>query len=79
MIVRGFNGMTEDSTVYRFAPHFGRTHIAVNKAAKSLWGDRLSDHDPLSVDLPFNEPPSATGPAITTTFVSAQPQVPAKK
>jgi endonuclease/exonuclease/phosphatase family metal-dependent hydrolase len=56
MIVRGFNGLTDDSMTYRFSPHFGRTHTELNKAAKSLWGERLSDHDPLSVDLPFNEP-----------------------
>ena len=59
MIVKGFNGLSEDSTVYRFAPHFARTHGEINKAAKKLWGDRLSDHDPLSLDLPFNEPPKA--------------------
>jgi endonuclease/exonuclease/phosphatase family metal-dependent hydrolase len=56
MMVRGFNGMSEDSTVYRFAPHFGRTHRDINTAAKKLWGDRMSDHDPMSLDLPFNEP-----------------------
>ena len=37
---------------YRFAPHFAQTLSAVNYA----FAERLSDHDPISVDLPFNEP-----------------------
>jgi len=39
---------------YRFAPHFARTMRAVNYS----WEERLSDHTPISVDLPFNEPDS---------------------
>ncbi len=38
---------------YRFAPHFGRTYSEVNKVIT----DRISDHRPLTVDLPLNEPP----------------------
>ncbi len=37
---------------YRFAPHFARTLSAVNYA----FPERLSDHNPVVVDLPFNEP-----------------------
>ena len=37
---------------YRFAPHFARTLASVNYALAA----RLSDHDPISVDLPFEEP-----------------------
>ncbi len=37
---------------YRFAPHGGQTLQEVNY---SLTG-RISDHSPISVDLPFNEP-----------------------
>jgi endonuclease/exonuclease/phosphatase family metal-dependent hydrolase len=54
IVVKSFNGLSEGSQDYRFAPHFGRTHVEVNKAAKQLWGAPLSDHDPMSIDLPFN-------------------------
>jgi endonuclease/exonuclease/phosphatase family metal-dependent hydrolase len=37
---------------YRFAPHFAHTLSAVNYA----FAERISDHDPILVDLPFNEP-----------------------
>jgi endonuclease/exonuclease/phosphatase family metal-dependent hydrolase len=37
---------------YRFAPHYGRTLEEVNYSVD----DRISDHNPISVDLPFNEP-----------------------
>jgi len=37
---------------YRFAPHFARTMAEVNYALE----ERLSDHSPISVDLPFEEP-----------------------
>lgn len=37
---------------YRFAPHFGRTLKALNYS----FPDRLSDHNPMLVDLPFGEP-----------------------
>lgn len=37
---------------YRFAPHFARTMNEINYALE----ERISDHSPLSVDLPFDEP-----------------------
>jgi hypothetical protein len=37
---------------YRFAPHSGRTLTALNYAPE----ERISDHNPISVDLPFEEP-----------------------
>lgn len=37
---------------YRFAPHFGQTLSNLNKAVE----DRISDHRPLVVELPLNEP-----------------------
>ena len=42
----------DDNGPYRFAPHFARTLGSVNYALAA----RLSDHDPISVDLPFEEP-----------------------
>ncbi len=40
----------EDETApYRFAPHYGRTLQALNYCL----GDRISDHNPMIVDLPF--------------------------
>jgi hypothetical protein len=42
----------DDNGPYRFAPHFARTLGSVNYALPT----RLSDHDPVSVDLPFGEP-----------------------
>lgn len=41
-----------DKESYRFAPHFGRTMYEVNNAVP----DRVSDHCPITVDLPFGEP-----------------------
>ncbi len=38
--------------LYRFAPHCGRTLQQVNYSVKR----RISDHNPISVNLPFNEP-----------------------
>lgn len=37
---------------HRFAPHFGRTLRPLNNAIR----DRISDHSPLMVDLPLEEP-----------------------
>ncbi len=37
---------------YVFAPHFGRTLQLVNRA----FGNRISDHDPIVVDIPVREP-----------------------
>jgi hypothetical protein len=42
----------DDHGAYRFAPHFARTLGSINYALPM----RLSDHDPISVDLPFGEP-----------------------
>lgn len=42
----------DDKQPYRFAPHFARTLGSINYALQT----RLSDHDPISVDLPFAEP-----------------------
>jgi len=44
---------SDRSDSYRFAPHFGRTLAEVNETVK----DRISDHRPMIVDLPLNEPP----------------------
>ncbi len=41
-----------DRGCYRFAPHFGRTLEEVNRSVTK----RISDHNPISVDLPLNEP-----------------------
>jgi endonuclease/exonuclease/phosphatase family metal-dependent hydrolase len=38
---------------YRFAPHFGQTLKSLNYGVE----DRISDHNPLVVDLPLGEPP----------------------
>jgi hypothetical protein len=38
---------------YRFAPHFGRTLKELNQSIP----DRISDHSPIIVDVPLNEPP----------------------
>ncbi len=38
---------------YRFAPHFPVTMNGLNKAVE----DRISDHPPMTVDLPLAEPP----------------------
>lgn len=40
------------SAGYRFAPHFGRTLEELNRAVPG----RISDHAPVTVDLPFAEP-----------------------
>ncbi|MBL8228714.1 MAG: endonuclease/exonuclease/phosphatase family protein [Bryobacterales bacterium] len=38
---------------YHFAPHSGRTLSLLNYAPE----ERISDHSPIAVDLPFDEPP----------------------
>jgi endonuclease/exonuclease/phosphatase family metal-dependent hydrolase len=43
---------------HRFAPHLGRTLQALNEAPK----ERISDHAPITVDLPLDEPPLGTRP-----------------
>ncbi len=42
---------------YRLAPHDGRTLREVNYSVKG----RISDHNPISVDLPLNEPATESG------------------
>jgi hypothetical protein len=42
----------DDDGSYRFAPQFARTMESVNYALAT----RLSDHNPISVDLPFGKP-----------------------
>jgi hypothetical protein len=42
----------DEKQPHRFAPHFGRTLKALNDGPK----DRISDHAPLMVDLPLDEP-----------------------
>ena len=37
---------------YAYAPHFGRTLQLANR----IFGGRVSDHDPITVDIPVNEP-----------------------
>jgi hypothetical protein len=44
----------DDNQPYRFAPHFARTLDSIDYALPA----RLSDHNPISVDLPFEEPVS---------------------
>jgi endonuclease/exonuclease/phosphatase family metal-dependent hydrolase len=46
----------DDKEPYRFAPHYARTLGSINYALPT----RLSDHDPISVDLPFDEPAPLT-------------------
>lgn len=41
---------------YKFAPHFARTLQEVNEAPD----DSLSDHFPITVDIPLTEPPTKT-------------------
>ena len=46
-------GARDENGPYRFAPHFARTLKGINLALP----DRpLSDHNPMTVDLPFGEP-----------------------
>jgi endonuclease/exonuclease/phosphatase family metal-dependent hydrolase len=43
---------------YRFAPHLGRTLAELNKASAK----RISDHNPITVDLPFDDPGATRAP-----------------
>ncbi len=48
-------GLTEpyaEEGPHRFAPHFGRSLKSLNFSIE----DRISDHSPLIVDLPLNNP-----------------------
>jgi endonuclease/exonuclease/phosphatase family metal-dependent hydrolase len=52
--------LTDDNDDYQphiFAPHFGRTLKSLNDAV----ADRISDHAPITVDLPLGEPKLAKG------------------
>ena len=42
----------DDAQPHRFAPHFGLTLKSLNEAL----ADRISDHSPITVDLPLDEP-----------------------
>ena len=42
----------DEEQSYRFAPHFARTLRTLNYATET----KLSDHNPMTVDLPFGEP-----------------------
>jgi hypothetical protein len=42
---------------YRFAPHFPATLRELNESV----ADRISDHPPITVDLPLTEPTTLTG------------------
>lgn len=46
------NDSNNEEDSYVFAPHYGRTHSALNRA----FGERISDHDPITVDIPVGEP-----------------------
>jgi endonuclease/exonuclease/phosphatase family metal-dependent hydrolase len=53
ILVKGYlTDPRDENQPYRFAPHFARTLGSVNYALAT----RLSDHNPISVDLPFEEP-----------------------
>lgn len=43
---------------YLFAPHFAETMRELNESVE----DRISDHPPMTVDLPLREPPALPGP-----------------
>ena len=47
----------DDDQPHIFAPHFGRTMKSLNEAV----ADRISDHAPITVDLPLDEPTIVKG------------------
>ena len=53
---------------YQFGPHFAWTLMELNTAPV----DSLSDHAPITVDLPLKEPPSLPSTQASTTSKSAQ-------
>ncbi len=64
IFVKGYSTNHRDDTQpYRFAPHFARTLGLINYALPT----RLSDHDPISVDLPFEEPVAPSPAFVTST------------
>jgi len=56
---------------HRFAPHFGRTLKSLNDSVE----DRISDHSPVAVDLPLEEPPIRRKTARPTS----KPRPPARR
>jgi endonuclease/exonuclease/phosphatase family metal-dependent hydrolase len=53
ILVKPYGGQVPDAGAsYRFSPHFPHTLKELNYS----YADRLSDHNPLVVDLPFTEP-----------------------
>ena len=54
---------TDIAQPHRFAPHFGRTLKELNQAR----GERLSDHHPITVDLPLSEPRFSEN-SVTTRY-----------
>ncbi|MEZ5363087.1 MAG: endonuclease/exonuclease/phosphatase family protein [Bryobacterales bacterium] len=53
ILVKDYIEAPRDSKqTYRFAPHYPRTMEAVNYSLE----ERISDHDPISADVPFQEP-----------------------
>lgn len=53
----GLKDPKDEKASYLFAPHFGRTLQALNYSL----GERMSDHNPLIVDLPFTTAGAANG------------------
>ncbi len=51
----GLSNPHDIKQTYRFAPYFGRTLKELNQSIR----DRISDHCPITVDLPLGEPPAA--------------------
>jgi hypothetical protein len=57
--VKGYATDSEKSGgSYKFAPHFGRTLQELNEAPD----EPLSDHSPITVDIPLLEPPKVEQP-----------------
>jgi protein tyrosine/serine phosphatase/endonuclease/exonuclease/phosphatase family metal-dependent hydrolase len=53
LFVKSYSKNSKKGDPYRMAPHFGATLFDLNYA----FDDHLSDHAPLTVDLPLKEPP----------------------
>jgi hypothetical protein len=54
----GINAPNGKKQPHRFAPHLGRTLAELNKAT----AERISDHNPITVDLPFGEQGTTRAP-----------------
>ena len=53
IFVKPYGGRAPESGApYRFSPHFPHTMKELNYS----YAERLSDHNPMVVDLPFSEP-----------------------